>query len=107
MKEQSNTEAKLSGVELIAKERKRQIDEEGWTLEHDLGHDDGAISLAAACYAAHPLELYTKEEYDTEIHYKQLLPFDKKIDKKKKELRKLIIAGALIAAEIDRLNSKH
>jgi hypothetical protein len=41
-----------SGVERIAAERKRQISAEGWTSEHDDAHEDGAMAMAAACYAA-------------------------------------------------------
>jgi hypothetical protein len=97
-----------TGIELIAEERQRQIDEEGYSFSHDKLHADGEISLAAACYAAHPLEIYYKEEYATETHFKQLIPFNQyKIDNKKSELRKLVIAGALIAAEIDRLQNQN
>jgi hypothetical protein len=45
-----------SGVELIADERRRQIDKEGWTYEHDDGHTDGSIAMAAAVYAMTPTE---------------------------------------------------
>ncbi len=94
-----------SGIELIAEERDRQQTKEGWTKEHDLKHDDGALSLAAACYAAHPLKIYTKNEYARSIHYDQIIPFDEYyIDNKHDEIRRLTIAGALIAAEIDRIN---
>jgi len=33
-----------SGISEIASERKRQIEEEGWTAEHDAKHDPGAIA---------------------------------------------------------------
>jgi hypothetical protein len=93
-----------TALELIAEERQRQINEEGWTREHDSVHAGGDLSLAAACYAAHPCDLYTMEEYYNGVHYKKLIPFGEyEIDEKKSELRKLIIAGALIVAEIDRL----
>lgn len=95
-----------TGVELIAEERQRQITEEGWSSAHDTLHSGGELSLAAACYAASPLELYSKEEYANSTRFNKLIPFGSyEIDKKKTELRKLIIAGALIAAEIDRLQN--
>jgi hypothetical protein len=37
----------------IAAERRRQIESEGWTIEHDdLEHNPGELAQAAACYAA-------------------------------------------------------
>jgi len=39
----------LDGVALIAAERRRQIEAEGWTPEHDDEHTRGQIALAAAC----------------------------------------------------------
>ena len=32
----------MNGIELITKERTRQIEKEGWTSEHDDTHNDGA-----------------------------------------------------------------
>ena len=40
-----------TGVELIAQERERQIEKEGWTAEHDADHTEGQLAKAAACYA--------------------------------------------------------
>ena len=37
-----------TGIELIAEERKRQIEEEGWTAEHDDQQTDGEIAEAAS-----------------------------------------------------------
>jgi len=84
----------MRGIELIYAERERQINAEGWTFEHDDQHDDGELAMAAACYAAWPQDtLYG------------LWPFDAEWDKRKKHdrIRQLTIAGALIAAELDRL----
>ena len=39
------------GAALIAAERQRQIDAEGWTPEHDAEHGDDALACAAAVYA--------------------------------------------------------
>lgn len=41
----------MTGAELIAAERQRQVEAEGWTPEHDDGHDGEELALAAACYA--------------------------------------------------------
>lgn len=35
----------------VLAERKRQIDAEGWTAEHDDQHANDDLALAAACYA--------------------------------------------------------
>ena len=40
-----------TGIELIAEERQRQIDVEGWTKEHDAKHICDELALAAVCYA--------------------------------------------------------
>jgi hypothetical protein len=39
-----------TGAELIAAERQRQVTEEGYTAEHDIGHVDELLQ-AAKCYA--------------------------------------------------------
>lgn len=92
---------KPTGVELIALERQRQIAEEGYTAHHDDEHEyDGQMAQAAACYAL-PESL---RGYD---HFKgvRMWPWDKRYWKPRPDNRvaELIKAGALIAAEIDRL----
>ena len=96
---------KKTGIELIAEERQRQIEKEGWTPEHDAQHDTGDLALAAAAYAS--AELYrrtTSEGYDNTPH---IWPFERKWWKPtpNDRIRELQKAGALIAAEIDRLQS--
>ncbi|MFV0348332.1 MAG: hypothetical protein ACK5JO_07070 [Halodesulfovibrio sp.] len=44
----------MNGIELIAAERARQIEKEGWTPEHDDQHEPEELELAAACYAMPP-----------------------------------------------------
>lgn len=92
----------MTGAEMIAVERQRQVDSEGWTAEHDDEHDDGEMALAAACYArmAHiPDDLRRPDDKDTPEHW----PWEWDEWKPKSQLRDLARAGALIAAEIDRL----
>lgn len=43
---------KSKGVDLIATERRRQIEEEGWTAEHDRQHQPNEIAMAGAAYVA-------------------------------------------------------
>ena len=109
----------MTGVELIAAERERQIAKEGWTAEHDAEHERGEMALAAACYAA-PVPIHAKmlvrdprcncRSVDECRHpdlerWMDPWPWDEEWDKRKQHdrLRQLTIAGALIAAELDRL----
>lgn len=91
-------------LELVAKERTRQIVEKGYTREHDDEHTDGSIADAAACYAA-TVNVF-KIKTDAEIFpMKILYPWHLKYFKKEEHNRKqqLIIAAALINAEYDRI----
>jgi hypothetical protein len=82
------------GVELIGVERDRQMEVEGWTLEHDDAHANGILALAAAELAAYPYDV--QHPYETD-HCGSLAKH------KHDPIRRMVIAGALIAAEIDRL----
>lgn len=99
------TKTNKSGIELIAKERQRQIEVEGWTKEHDAGHTNDSLALAAVCYAI-PKELrnYSYCSLRKE-RVPDFWPWDKEWWKPCPEdrIRELTKAGALIAAEIDRL----
>lgn len=105
-----------TGVEIIAQERMRQKNAEGWTDEHDDKHTNAELSDAAACYATYDpcSSPYTKSgeiyraivnEHD-EFEVESVFPrtwgvvWDKRPDHPR--IRRLQIAGALIAAEIDR-----
>jgi len=95
-----------TGVELIAEERQRQIEIEGWTAEHDAQHSNGELALAAMCYAD-PKEYFHQENRYLKIRIpNSYFPktWDIKWFKPKDRIRDLVRAGALIAAEIDRLN---
>jgi hypothetical protein len=92
-----------TGVELIAEERQRQIAVEGWTPEHDNEHDMGEMIGAAITYSAHALGIVSEEEIpnaDTDGYW----PWEDRWWKPSPDpIRNLVKAGALIAAEIDRL----
>lgn len=88
----------MNGIELIAQERKRQIEEEGWTAEHDDKWTCGELTKAAAFYALYGVELPAGLGFVSE-----LWPWGMQWCKPKNRLRNLARAGALIAAEIDRL----
>jgi hypothetical protein len=98
----TNLNKMKTGIELIAEERQRQIQKEGWTSEHDDEHIDGEIAIAAATYAIRPIinEVMLNDE-----GIPHLWPWEAKCYKPTPEnrIRELQKAGALIAAEIDRL----
>lgn len=91
----------VRGLYLIGEERRRQVDEEGWSAEHDDLHMEGELAMAAALYAA-PDPLFTFSDDGEEV---DPWPWPAECDKREKHprIRQLVISGALIAAEIDRL----
>lgn len=99
-----------SGVELIAEERQRQIEKEGWTPAHDSEHDKGELVDAAICYAMGS-DVITYEppmNFPNRISLQQYWwPWDRQWWKPTPDnrIRELQKAGALIAAEIDRLQN--
>ena len=81
-----------TGIELITQEREEQIKKHGWTMQHDeQTHDDGELQQIAMYILANG--------HDFPVGWEKL---ESKI-KTKTQIEKLTIAGALIAAEIDRL----
>src|SRR6476620_5471435 len=46
---------RLTGLERIAAERKRQIEFKGYDAKHDDEHATGELAMAAMCYAMLPL----------------------------------------------------
>lgn len=81
------------GVALIAAERRRQVEGEGWSAEHDDGHDSGEMAIAAAMYAVLGTDATVDSPHTAPSCW--IKPGDR--------IRELSKAGALIAAEIDRL----
>jgi len=92
-------------IELIKKERQRQVSYEGWSPEHDDLHDKGELAMAAACYAA-PEQVYTVKVRNDFYGFHDAWPWDKGWDKRDKHDRQkqLVIAGALVIAELERLS---
>lgn len=87
-----------TGAELISAERQRQVTIEGWTIQHDVDHhNDGDLSLAAIAYAW--------PQAGQSGLAPGWWPFETHYWKPKDRLRNLVRAGALIAAEIDRLQA--
>lgn len=88
----------MSGIERIAAERQRQIDEEGWTPLHDDDHVGDELVRAGIAYAY--TSLYGNSKTLPDPLWPWLPEWWKPSDDRIRNLEK---AGALIAAEIDRL----
>lgn len=89
------------GVALIAAERTRQIEKLGWTGEHDDEHDKAELAEMAECYLLEAAEQAGARIVGTSAF--PLWPFRDGWKPSDDPVRNLIKAGALIAAEIDRV----
>jgi hypothetical protein len=85
----------MTGIELIATERERQVSVEGYGDEHDNDHEDGTLAEAGAHLAA-------LRGYDHAPAWSKHL----KVKHSRNRVRELTIAGALVAAEIDRIQRR-
>lgn len=92
----------MSGIERIAEERKRQIEREGYDTSRDDSHRNYELSSAACCYA----QMGAGGPYS---HMRSGNPppgwpwYPDEWKPKRDPIKNLVRAGALIAAEIDRL----
>ncbi|MEV5054631.1 hypothetical protein MRBLRH13_000212 [Agrobacterium radiobacter] len=82
-------------IKAIAAERARQIEKEGWAPEHDDKYTNGELLEAAACYALH-----NGGDVDDAPG---AWPWSRDFWKPTSRQRDLEKAGALIAAELDRV----
>lgn len=96
------------GVDLIAAERQRQIAVEGWTPEHDDRHDTGEIGTAAMSYVLYAgFQSRGQALEGAVMAVSRSWPWQTAWWKPSDDpIRNLVKAGALIAAEIDRLQRK-
>lgn len=87
----------MSVLDEIVAERSRQISSEGWTPEHDDANTHNEMPLAAACYAIGDIRAAA---------FYKIWPeqWDVKWWKPTNRRRDLVKAGALIVAEIERLD---
>jgi hypothetical protein len=93
---------KRTGVELIAQERRRQVEVEGWTPKHDDEQIRDALTRAVQCYAR--AAEYQLAGLSIAGPPPALWPWEDSWWKPSPDpVRNLVKAGALIAAEIDRL----
>jgi len=80
----------------VISERQRQRAIEGWTSEHDDAYQNSELADAAACYAIHA----HNQGFSTPAHW----PWSPEWWKQSGARRDLVKAGALILAEIERLD---
>lgn len=86
-----------TGAQLIAIERERQMSEEGWDAEHDDQHTLGELARVGELYALPEVSQTSANLYPStwSARWWRTTPQNR--------VRELVKAGALIAAEIDRL----
>ena len=82
----------------VLAERLRQVTAEGWTPEHDDAHDSEEMAIAAACYAE------SAGGYNHPSTVPSNWPWASKWWKSTTPRRDLVKAGALILAEIERID---
>lgn len=80
----------------VLAERQRQMSAEGWAPEHDDEHDNGQLASAASCYAL----FADAQGFSVPAHW----PWSGSWWKQSGQRRDLVKAGALILAEIERLD---
>lgn len=100
----NSLDADLSGVEIIAMERARQVYQKGYTAAHDDDHENGELAKAAIAYAipnrnaAESVYWWPWSNPSPVVNHNVHNPRGRQ-----SRVRELAKAGALIAAEIDRL----
>lgn len=93
-----------TGIELIAEERQRVIEKEGYTTDSDSRYTENELIRAAICYLLRDDDGAMTED-PTNIISSGYWPFPLEFWKPSPEnrIRELEKAGQFIAAEIDRL----
>lgn len=93
IKEQFNTTIMKSGIELIAQERKEQIEKHGFDIKNDATYGNEELLKGA---------LFCIDQKRFEFPWNWIVWYRSRIIHKSR-VDQLKVAGALIAAEIDRL----
>lgn len=82
-----------TGAKLIKKERKEQIEIHGFSIEQDQDYTKNEL-IKAALFAINPNQFEWPYDWDNEFRTSIM---------NKQLLDRLVVAGAFIAAEIDRM----
>lgn len=94
----SQPDSEQDAAKDVLAERERQVNIEGWTPAHDDEHAGGQMANAAACYALHT------EPFGNVGDYLRFWPWSSNWWRPTNRRRNLIKAGALILAEIERID---
>lgn len=86
-------------LEMIAAERAYQLSQ-GYSAEHDDAQRNGELAAAAACFVIGSCDLVDRAGGSEKPLWPPAWP--KEIVDKRTRIKQLVIAGALIAAEIER-----
>ena len=89
-----------TGIELIAQERKEQIEKHGWDADHDNHHTYGELRKVAAILAVQDTDAKVYDEGGFSSGG-NVWGLEEKL--RTDSIHRLKVAGALIAAEIDRI----
>lgn len=84
-----------TGIELITEERKEQIEKHGFSTAHDVKEHESRDLTSCAAYLLTNDDYWYPTSWGKEVKTKM---------EAKTYKEKLKVAGALIAAELDRLN---
>lgn len=87
----------------VMAERHRQMMVEGWSAKHDDEHGDGAMAVAAACYAIADQRAIQVATVDL-LKLWQWTGWARMWWKPKDKRRNLVRAAALLLAEIERMD---
>ncbi|MDO4641705.1 MAG: hypothetical protein Q4A84_08430 [Neisseria sp.] len=88
----------LSGTVQIHKERQHQIEALGFTRQKDMAYRHGELAEAA--------QAYLMADGSPDAACPDIWPWSEKMWNPQSRINNLVRAGALIAAEIDRLQSE-
>lgn len=94
---------KTVGISLMLHERSRQIYGERWTPEHDDQHVNGELAKAAMCYIAGSMNVNGCRVWPEGWDEENFKP-SQNVNANDAMTVNLMKAGALIAAEIDRIH---
>lgn len=101
-RQMASVDAPSAITDEILLERMRQMQQEGWTLDHDDQHRSGEMALAAALYAL-PYQSLKQGDF-AGLQMTLELTYDWHVKPDPDPRRRLVKAAALIVAEIERLD---
>lgn len=96
-----------NAIDDVIRERRRQIEREGFNTEHDDKYCGGELSKAAAGYADHAADVLANGEHRANWDVPCDWPWEDQWWKPTSPRRDLVKAAALVIAEIERLDREN